>query len=304
MTRKITSAAIFLLTVCLLLSSCGYRLKLEKVEKETSAEAGQSSASAETLTSQTESTTEAPEESTLYDLENGPKMENNSDFVRVDLGTEEVVALYRSAMNDVKNNNPGFKKTEKQTTSDVTAGSGRTQLANGILNLVGQSILSGNGDGTVTVTRGDSNSVKNIFPLYNSAEGCALTSTSVIKSAECFTDGKEVKIFIKLNDTLNPSQDSEFAKIMKPADIDNIKNGISEYLVVLDFSQYQFDMNYTDCEIVCTIDKSTTRMTSLVHRTVAKVDININLDLIVFKTQSVKCSGTITDEITYSAFDW
>lgn len=300
MTRKITTAVIFLLTVCLLLSSCGYRLKLEKVEDGTTAAEERKS---EQDTTQPVNETTTAEESTLYDLDNGEPMENNSDYVRVALDEEKVLALYRSAMNDVKNNCPGFKKTENQTTSDVSGGSGKTQIANSILNIVGQSILADD-NGTVTVTRGDSNSVKSLFPLYGETEGCTLTSTSIIKSAECWTNGEDYRIVIRLNDILNPGQDSEMSKILKPADFEGIKNGISEYLVVLDYSQFQFDMNYTGCEIICVIDRNTSRMTELTQKSVAKVDININLDLFVLKTSAVKCSGTITDEVSFTDFNW
>ena len=293
--KKIIPAACVFLVIAVLFSSCGYRLRLEKKEDDTT------SATQFTTANTGGETAFQPEDTT----EETTAFVYDGSYYDTALSADRVLALYSSAMNDVKNCCPGFHVEQSQQTGNVSAGSGRTQLANSILALVGQKVLDGSDiSGSSDVKKGSADAVKNSFPLFGRNTGCALTSDNIISSAVCETDGKEYKITICLNDTLNPSEDGDFAKIMPRVDVDEIKNGISEYLVVLDYSQFRFDMNYTNCKIVCTLDKATSRMTSLTVSRDIEVEININLDLIVFKTQAVKCSGTIYDKLEYNSFVW
>jgi len=300
--KKLPALILVIALVCTVFSSCGYRISIEKKEKDTTEEATTEAVVTQSLPPVS---TEYTEQTTTYIIDNSPTLVQDRSYTLMNISKDDCLAIYRNAMNDVKTVAPGFTKTETQRTSDVQAGSGRTQLANSILNLVGQSILNNSdGSGKTVVSKGDTSSAKNIFPLFGSDYGCALTDSSIVKSAQCYTDGSTYKIILTLEDALNPDMNSAFAQIMDPADISTMKDGIAQYLVVLDYSQYQFDINYTGCEITCVIDKATSRMTSLSHKMVMEVAININLNLIVLQTSAVRCTGTITDHVDYTDFKW
>ena len=110
---------------------------------------------------------------------------------------------------------------------------------------------------------------------------------------------------ITFDDQLNPDPEySSFSKIMTPIDRDALSAPIEEYLVVLDYNNYKFDINYTNCEITCIIDKATNRMTSLKHKMIMDIEIVLNLDLILFQTKNVKAEGKIVNFLEYYNFDW
>ncbi len=91
---------------------------------------------------------------------------------------------------------------------------------------------------------------------------------------------------------------------MTPIATNSIASGIEEYLVVLDMSSYKFDMNYTGNEIECRFDKDNGRMTYLSQKMVVNVDIDLNLDLILFKTKGISATGTVINKIEYTDFCW
>ena len=91
---------------------------------------------------------------------------------------------------------------------------------------------------------------------------------------------------------------------MTPIDRKALSAPIEEYLVVLDYNNYKFDINYTNCEITCIIDKTTNRMTSLKHKMIMDINIELNLDLILFQTKNVKAEGKIVNFLEYYNFDW
>ena len=210
-------------------------------------------------------------------------------------------------MNDVKVRAPGYFRTEYQEMSDVSAGDGNVQLINRILNLVGTELLKDSGDEqkTIQIMAHDDIAVRETFPLYNKDVGCELNDMSIIKSATCYTDGLTYKIIITFDDQLNPdSHYSSFSQIMTPIDRNALSDPIEEYLVVLDYNNYKFDINYTNCEITCIIDKATNRMTSLKQKMIMDVEIVLNLDLILFQTKNVKAKGRIVNFLEYYSFDW
>ncbi len=231
----------------------------------------------------------------------------DTSFRPMAMSSQDVITFYKSAMNDVKVRAPGYTRTEYQEISDVTAGDGDIQLINRILNLVGTELLKDSGDEqkTIQIMAHDDIAVRETFPLYNKDVGCELTDMSIVKSATCYTDGASYKIIITFDDQLNPHHEtSPFAQIMTPIDRDSMSNPIEEYLVVLDYNSYKFDINYTNCEITCIIDKATNRMTSLKQKMIMDIEINLNLDLILFQTKNVKAEGKIVNFLEYYNFDW
>lgn len=231
----------------------------------------------------------------------------DTSFRPMAMSSQDVITFYKSAMNDVKVRAPGYTRTEYQEISDVTAGDGNVQLINRILNLVGTELLKDSGDEqkTIQIMAHDDIAVRETFPLYNKDVGCELTDMSIVKSATCYTDGASYKIIITFDDQLNPHHEtSPFAQIMTPIDRDSMSNPIEEYLVVLDYNSYKFDINYTNCEITCIIDKATNRMTSLKQKMIMDIEINLNLDLILFQTKNVKAAGKIVNFLEYYNFDW
>lgn len=327
--KKLLSTALIMLLV-LSLCSCGYELKLVKKEKPATQAADETEEptveadislpldaetlpEGETLPPETEAPeTEAPsaegvsadgaEFFTLPEEATSPV-----PFSTVVMDKASVVALYTNAVNNVKAKCPGYTKREDRETGDVTAGSGALQLANNILNLVGTELLKNGGDteSYADVAPGSEAAVRAGFPVYNADYGCRVDDLSLIESAVCLSNGSEYRIEIKVADTLNPEPgDGVFGNIMTPVKRENIANGISEYLVVLDRDQYKFDFNYTDNEIVCVLDAATGRIKSLTQKMTINVDIDLDLDLMLFKTNVVEAHGKIMNTLSYSDFIW
>ncbi len=237
----------------------------------------------------------------------GASIQVDTSYRPMAMSASDVILFYKSAMNDVKVRAPGYVRNEYQEISEVEAGNGDVQLMNRILNLVGTELLKDSGDeeSTIQIMAHDDIAVRETFPLYNKDVGCELTDMSIIKSAVCYSDGQSYKIVITFDDQLNPDhENSSFADIMTPIDRESLSDPIEEYLVVLDYNSYKFDINYSNCEITCIIDKATNRMTSLKQKMIMELEIVLNLDLILFQTNNVKAQGTIINFLEYSNFDW
>lgn len=236
----------------------------------------------------------------------GPNIQIDNTYKPVAMAAQDVIRFYKSAMDDVKVRAPGYVRSEYQEISDVSAGNGDVQLINRILNLVGTELLKESGDEetTIQIMAHDDIAVRETFPLYGEDVGCDLTDISIVKSAVCYSDGSSYKIIITFDDQLNPDKNSSFADIMTPVERNSLSKPIEEYLVVLDYNSYRFDLNYTNCEITCIIDKATNRMTSLKHKMIMDVEIVLNLDLIFFQTSNVKAEGRIVNFLEYYNFNW
>ena len=306
--KKLTALLCALTIVLLSLSSCGYEISIRKKgqgdELTTTIVLSPDSTQPQGGVQLPELTTAAPQETTT-NASAGIQIDNT--FRPMAMSSQDVITFYKSAMNDVKVRAPGYTRTEYQEMSDISAGDGNIQLVNRILNLVGTELLKDSGDEqkTIQIMAHDDIAVRETFPLYNKETGCELNDMSIVKSATCYTDGLSYKIIITFDDQLNPDhQYSSFSQIMTPIDRNALSDPIEEYLVVLDYNNYKFDINYTNCEITCIIDKQTNRMTSLKHKMIMDIEIVLNLDLILFQTKNVKAEGRIVNFLEYYNFDW
>ena len=305
---KLISVLTAFIIICVSLSSCGYEISINKknpVEEFTTTIV----LTPDGQLPQTGDNSQLPDVTPPLDEGTGSTLEPITDagFVPVAMSSADVITFYKSAMNDVKVRAPGYTRNEAQEMEDVEALGGDVQLMNRILNLVGTELLKDSGDEkkTITVLPHDDIAVRATFPLYGKDTGCELTDLSIVKSANCYTDGKSYKLVITFDDQLNPEPDSSaFSQIMTPVDRDSLTKPIEEYLVVLDYNSFKFDITYSNCEIVCTIDKATNRMTSLKQRMNMDIDIVMNLDLIIFQTKNVKARGRIVNTLEYSDFNW
>lgn len=300
-----------LLVSVLALSSChlqvgGYAIGIIKLEELNSLQSGQlqnpdtsDNAPIYNITDETM----PPEEATG----NQSGIQIDTSYQQLAMSAYDVIELYKRATADVKARAPGYIRSRHQEISDVEGGDGTVQLVNRVLNLVGTEVLKASGDeeDSVQINPHDDIAVLETFPMFNKEVGCELTDMSIVKSAVCYSDGVTYKIIITFDDQLNPDPvNSSFAQIMTPVDRNALSDPIEEYLVVLDMNSYQFDINYTNCEITCIIDKATSRMTSLKHKMIMDINIVMNLDLIVFQTNNVKASGRIVNFLEYYNFDW
>ncbi|MBQ7688289.1 MAG: hypothetical protein IJT27_03620 [Clostridia bacterium] len=296
--KKTAGLTALALVTALLLTSCKYRLRIEKVEDDTTAEPT------------VEVTTETPETeeyTTLDPLTEAGVVYDSASFRAVAMDKAAVLALYTTAMNNVKNRCPGFTKKDYQSIGDVTAGNGRLQLANRILNLVATEVLQSTGDSNAQVVVKAHEDVKVVdsFPLYGESVGCTLENTSILSSAVCYTDGTRYKIVITVADTLNPEPGvGDFYKILTPVARQKVAEGIASYLVVLDNNKYKFDFNYTGNEIICVFDIASGRMEYLSQKMLVNVDIDLDLDLLLVQTDFIKAKGTVVNHIEYTDFDW
>ncbi len=306
--KRISALFLVLAIVLISLTSCGYEISIKKKGE------GDGEGEVRTTTIVLDENYTADDPFILPDVPTTAQKPANSGGFQVDtsyqamaMSAQDVIEFYKRAMADVKVRAPGYVRSEHHEVSDVTGGDGSIQLVDRILNLVTTEILKDSGDeeSVINIMAHDDIAVRETFPLFNKDVGCELTDMSIVKSATCYSDGSTYKIVIVFDDILNPdSETSPFADIMNPVDRDALSAPIEEYLVVLDMNSYKFDMNYTNCEITCIIDKETSRMTSLKHKMIMDIDIVMNLDLILFQTNNVKASGTIVNFMEYHSFDW
>lgn len=309
--KKIIALVCACLVAVATIYACGYEIKITKRVKPEATTDGITADSTTTIYAGEIPSNPVPEvQATLPEVttqSQGASLQVDTTFRPMAMSSADVIKFYKSAMNDVKVRAPGYTRSEYQEISDVTAGDGNVQLISRILNLVGTELLKDSGDEekTIQIMAHDDIAVRETFPLYNQDIGCDLNDMSIIKSATCYTDGASYKIVITFDDQLNPDhENSAFAKIMTPIDRDALSSPIEEYLVVLDYNSYKFDINYTNCEITCIIDKATNRMTSLKQKMIMDIEIVMNLDLILFQTKNVKAEGQIVNFLEYYNFDW
>ncbi len=300
---KVFIALCLTLVLCLGFSSCGYRLvKIEDPESTTAEENNQdinaSNPASEETTLPMETTTDPADYSGIT---------VNSDYRSVAMSKEEVADMYAKAVNDVKLRCPGFTCTSHQEISDVKAGNGGLQLADRILHLVASQVILNNDnlDYNRTVQPYDDISVHDYFPVFGEDYACEISDYSIITSAACYTNGAYYKLVLTLADTLNPEpKTSQFGKIMTPVEREPIADAIATYVPVLDMKQYQFDINYTGNEITCMIECATNRIVSMTQKMIMQLDIDLNLDLIVFYTTMIEASGTVINHLSYDNFIW
>ncbi len=305
--KKITAVFVALSLLVLSLASCGYEISIKK-----KGEGEDVRTTTIVLDDEGNSGNDPliiPDVATTQQNNTNPSggIQVDTSYQALAMSAADVIEFYKRATSDVKIRAPGYVRSEHHEVSDVTGGDGSIQLLDRILNLVATEVLKESGDeeAIISIMAHDDIAVRQTFPLFNKDVGCELTDMSIVKSATCYSDGATYKIVIVFDDILNPDPEtSPFADIMNPIDRDALSGPIEEYLVVLDMNSYKFDINYTNCEITCIIDKETSRMTSLKHKLIMDIDIVMNLDLILFQTNNIKASGTIVDFLEYHSFDW
>lgn len=303
--------AVLLAGVLLCASGCGYRISITKKD-EAEETVGETTTAEETTAEETttqEATTEATtaEETTISPLTENGIIYESENFRPVAMDAKSILKLYTEAVNNVKVRCPGFTKRDDQNFSDVQAGSGDFQLANRILNLVATEVLkSAAGESDVsTIPAHEDLQVLNNFPIYGQEYACNLTELSMLKSAACYTDGERYKIVLTVQDTSNAEPvTSEFGKIMTPVRREEIAQRITRYFVVLDEEKFKFDFRYTGNEIICVFNMKSGELEYLSQRMVVNIDINLDMDLVIFSTDFVKATGKVISHIEYTDFDW
>lgn len=311
--KKIISVLLSVIIISLTFSSCGYEIVVRKKDK------NESTTSAETVTvpggqiqqpTQPEITTEPKPDAVIgyYDDNSNAYITIEGDYKIAPKSSQEILEMYKSAMNNVKLRAPGYVKHEYQDVTDVNSfGEIDSQLADRIINLVATEVLTDSGDeaAKIRVLAHDDVAVRKTFPIFDSDIGCDLNNLNIVRSAVCYEDDDVYKIVLQFDDQLNPEPyTSDFGRIMTPIARENITSGIEEYLVVLDMNQYRFDINYTNNEIICIIDKNNNHILNLTQRMMMNVDINLNLDLVLFTTKSIQVKGSILNHLEYYDFDW
>ncbi len=233
-------------------------------------------------------------------------IEDNS-FVQMPMDAAAVLKKYTEAVNEVKLRCPGFVRTEIQSVEDVTAGKGKLQFANQLVNLVAVELLRNGGDGSAVTSVPAHNDVqvREKFPVYGQNYGCGLTDLSLIEYAACYTDGATDRIVIKPGPALNPEpRTSDFGSIMTPIERKNVTGGIARLFYMLAQDRYTLDFNYTDNEIVCELDRQTGRVLTLTMRMVVRVDFDMDLDLLLLRTDFAEAHGCVVHKVTFTDFDW
>ena len=293
--RQLLVSIFLVALVAAALSSCKYRLRWMKEEETTTASVFFFNDAATT------ETTTVPEPSTE---DNGV---HEVAFAMAPFDKSAVMELYKNALNNVKIRCPGFRRTESLLTQDVTAGAGKLQLANRILELVAKELVRSRGgaEQTLVVPPMSELDVLDRFPTYGKAEGCTLEDYSILTSAVCYTDGAVYKIVITVEDTLNADPEKgEFRKIMTPISRTSVLGEIGERNLMLDEDQFRFDFNYTGNEIICELDAATGNLLRLTQKSVVEVDVDLDLDFLLFRTNFIEAHGTVINRLEFTDFVW
>ena len=249
----------------------------------------------------------APTERSAADLLAEAGVIEDNSYVQLPMDAAAVLKKYTEAVNEVKLRCPGFVRTEIQSVEDVTAGKGRLQFANQLVNLVAVELLRNGGDGSTVITVPAHNDVqvREKFPVYGQDYGCGLTDVSLIGSAACYTNGEKDRIVITLEPALNPEpRTSAFGSIMTPIERKNVTGGIAKLFYALAQDRYTLDFNYTDNEIVCELDRQTGRVSSLTMRMVVRVDFDMDLDLLLLRADFAEAHGCVVHKVMFTDFDW
>jgi|GEM_PF-3516700 len=297
--KPLLSGILIMALLCAVFSSCNPLHKADETTKESVSE-DISFAETETQNAADNQESETEEERTTV-----TGFTEVNSFREVALDKAGVVELYTKTVNEVKIRCPGFTKTDYQTVEDVSAGNGKLQLANRILELVSNELTGGDRMTAVKVAPHNDIEVIKKFPIYNQGYACGLTELSIIDTAVCYTDGNEDKIVITVANTLNPEPvNSDFGKILTPVNRENVATGILSYLSNLNLDDYLFDFNYTGNEITCVIDRESGRIKSLTQKMIIKVDIDLDIDLFFFSANLIEAHGTVINKLEYTDFIW
>ena len=288
--RQMLACVLLLALVAATLTACKYRLRWVKEET-------------------TVPVTEVPETTTLPEPTTVPEPTTEDTgihevaFVQAPYDKPAVMELYKKALGEVKIRCPGFTRTQYMITEDVSAAKGRLDLANRLLERVTKELLrvSGGEEKKVTVAPMDELAVLERFPAYGKAVGCDLANYEIVTSAVCYTDGTVYKIVITVEDTLNADPEKgDFCKIMTPVS----RESIGEGLFFVSGSGLEIDLDYTGNEIVCELDAATGRLLSLTQKSVVEVDADLDLDLLLFRTDLVEARGTVIRRLEFTDFIW
>lgn len=309
--KKIISLLLSVIMILLMFSSCGYEIVIRKKHKDGDTTVPEAITTVPAVpqdpTAQIPSTTEGNDAFVGY--YNGDQyITIEGNYTIAPKSSQEIIDMYKSAMNNVKLRAPGYVKHEYQDVTEVNSfGEIDSQLANRIVDLVATEVLTDSGDeaSKIKVLAHDDVAVRKTFPIFGSDTGCDLNNLDIVRSAVCYEDADVYKIVIQFDDQLNPEPyTSDFGRIMTPISRNNLSSGIEEYLVVLDMNQYRFDINYTGNELICIIDKDTNHILNLTQKMIMNVDINLNLDLVLFTTKNIQVKGSIINHLEYYDFDW
>ena len=256
----------------------------------------------------TEAPTEAPtEEPTTKDPLAGTGITELDAFVPLPFNKEGVMELYKDALTDVKIRCPGFTKRQEMVAQDVTAEKGSLQFAERIFQVAAAQTLkaSGSEEKSLVVAPHDDLKVRAEFPAFGETVGCTLTDFSVVKTAAAYTDGKTQKLVITVEDTLNAEPGTgDFSKIMPAVSRQSVAEGVGGSFVVLGSDNFRCDFNYTGNEIVLESDLATGRILSLTQKSVINVNVDLIMDLLLFKTSLLKAHGTLISRWAYTDFVW
>ena len=274
------------------------------MDKTTAAEAPETEATVPT----TEPEPETEENTAISPLIEHGIIYESEKYRPAPMDTAAVMRLYADSVNTVKRACPGFTKKDDQNFSDLKAGSDNgNSLVNRILGVVAGEVLrhAGGDSSVLTVSAHDEQKVLREFPIYGEEYACDLPDLSIVTSAVCYTDGERDKLVITLADTSNAEPGATpYGRIMTPAPRENIAEKITRYFRLLDEERFRFDFRYTGSEIICLINKETGRLEYLSQKMIVLIDINLDMDLGLLKTDFVKASGTVVNHVEYTDFDW
>ncbi len=235
-------------------------------------------------------TESATEETSLAD---GPVPRSKAD----------VLQMYKDAVDLVKLRCPGFVRKVDNHASDFHS----IQSENGLFDAAQKILLANDqsADETVTVQKEDDLACRTYFPIYHTDYGCLLQDTNIVKSAVCYAQGDNYNILILFEEQTDPDPtDSAFAAIMVPYTKETMLTALNAYLPVLNNKNTTTaSFRYYNCEIRCTVERSTGRMVSLSHKVIADVSLQVAVDM-VFTDLDEQIACTLIQHTDYNSFVW
>ncbi len=215
----------------------------------------------------------------------------------------DVLQKYTQAANLVKQQCPGFKRTESNVIYNLHVDD---RVASPLWDSWFAVMAAENGILTdqLTVNKGDDIACRTFFPVFHTDYGCKITDDDIIAAAFCYDLGAFEEIVILFHDFDAPQlQADDFAQIMPAYSEKTLFRYINERIPILSQADCCASLRYYNCELHCVLDSRTNRIVSLSLKTVADAALKTSASVYLTETE-LDITATLSNDLKYTDFVW
>lgn len=241
--------------------------------------------------------------------QDGNIIEENKNIIG-SYSVKRAAEIYIEAANKVKEEAAGFTKSEWQSIKNIKTAD-TSGLADRILDIVFTNIITSEdaafGSEARLVTKGSSDRVNLLFPIYNKPYGADLNMNyDCISSAEYKKEDGKYKINLYFKELENAEQDDGgFGSIMPVFKRAEILDNIRRYVLVADLETLALDFSYKNSYLSCVIDAQTMQMEGLDMHIKADLEASADINVLgIIKTDFLSGTATVENNIRFYNFEW